>query len=145
MGWREATLCQRLNHLRTQQHAFPHDYRSGPSAYDWDPSKWVILSLNTVGLATGLRRVRDKELDEARLYILNKQRSTAAEISAASFEQCPSWTLEKTREYAAAQPGRCVLVVNGLVIDATAYLGEHVSHHPSAPLSSDFHRSSLST
>ncbi len=37
-------------------HAFQADYRNGPRWYNWDPTKWLIWSLDRVGLATDLRR-----------------------------------------------------------------------------------------
>lgn len=40
--------------------------------------------------------------------------------------QIPSWTLEETRTYAAAKPGRCVVVLDNRAVDVTTYLSEHV-------------------
>ncbi|MDH3816420.1 MAG: fatty acid desaturase, partial [Acidobacteriota bacterium] len=37
-------------------HSFQADYRNGPRLYNWDPSKWLIWSLQKMGLATGLKR-----------------------------------------------------------------------------------------
>jgi stearoyl-CoA desaturase (Delta-9 desaturase) len=36
-------------------HAYPTDYRNGPRWYDFDPSKWVIDGLYSLGLANDLR------------------------------------------------------------------------------------------
>jgi len=36
-------------------HVYPTDYRNGPRWYHIDPSKWLILGLYSVGLATSLR------------------------------------------------------------------------------------------
>ena len=38
-------------------HQFPLDYRNGIRAFHYDPSKWLIRSLNYVGLASDLKRV----------------------------------------------------------------------------------------
>lgn len=38
----------------------------------------------------------------------------------------PSWDTMKVKEYAKERIGRCVLVVDGWVVDVTEYLGEHV-------------------
>lgn len=38
-------------------HAFAHDYRNGVQWWQWDPSKWFIYLMNSVGLATNLKRV----------------------------------------------------------------------------------------
>lgn len=37
-------------------HSFQADYRNGPLWYNWDPTKWVIWSLEKLGLASNLRR-----------------------------------------------------------------------------------------
>lgn len=36
------------------------------------------------------------------------------------------WGFEELRGYLKAKPGRCVLLLDGMVVDATSYLGEHV-------------------
>ncbi len=36
-------------------HTYPSDYRNGPRWYNFDPSKWLIFGLSSVGLATSLR------------------------------------------------------------------------------------------
>jgi stearoyl-CoA desaturase (Delta-9 desaturase) len=36
-------------------HMYPTDYRNGPRWYHFDPSKWLILGLYLLGLATLLR------------------------------------------------------------------------------------------
>lgn len=41
--------------------------------------------------------------------------------------QILSWTVEETRTYAAAKPGRCVVVLDNRAVDVTTYLSEHVS------------------
>ncbi|KAK7062724.1 hypothetical protein VNI00_000212 [Paramarasmius palmivorus] len=53
-------------------HAFPHDYRSGPSATAWDPSKWIILLLHRFGLVRGLRTARETDMKEALVYMSHK-------------------------------------------------------------------------
>ncbi len=36
-------------------HTYPSDYRNGSRWYDFDPSKWLILGLSRLGLASALR------------------------------------------------------------------------------------------
>jgi stearoyl-CoA desaturase (delta-9 desaturase) len=38
-------------------HTFARDYRNGPKWYNFDPSKWIIYTLSTMGLASNLRRL----------------------------------------------------------------------------------------
>ncbi|HEX7672969.1 MAG TPA: fatty acid desaturase [Bdellovibrio sp.] len=48
-------------------HKFQIDYRNGIKWYHWDPTKWVIKTLNLVGLATKLRQISNVEILKARL------------------------------------------------------------------------------
>jgi stearoyl-CoA desaturase (delta-9 desaturase) len=48
-------------------HMWQWDYRNGPRWYQWDPAKWLIAAAAWVGLARGLRRVPDTEIQRARL------------------------------------------------------------------------------
>ena len=42
-------------------HTYQSDYRNGPSWYNFDPSKWVIFSLASFGLARTLRTANAAE------------------------------------------------------------------------------------
>ncbi|KAI0931581.1 hypothetical protein AcW1_001054 [Taiwanofungus camphoratus] len=122
-------------------HAFPHDYRSGPSLFDWDPSKWLILLLHTVGLVSGLKRARPNDIHAATAYMAHKkEQASQGELSHSESECCvdvgsegtnewqgETWTWEQVGEYVLAgkNKGRCVIVINGYAVDATEYLGEH--------------------
>lgn len=48
-------------------HKFQIDYRNGIKWYQWDPTKWVIRSLNMIGLASKLRKISNAEILKARL------------------------------------------------------------------------------
>ena len=48
-------------------HRFASDYRNGVRWYHWDPSKWLIALLSTVGLAERLHRVSPQTILAARL------------------------------------------------------------------------------
>ncbi|KAJ3511348.1 hypothetical protein NLJ89_g4142 [Agrocybe chaxingu] len=105
-------------------HSFPHDFRSGPSLLDWDPSKWIIFVLHKLGLATSLRRVRSEDLGEALRYMHKKTVLGIIEPEDDSWDG-PEWNIEQVKQFAQLKPGRCVVLINGFVVDATLYLGEH--------------------
>jgi stearoyl-CoA desaturase (delta-9 desaturase) len=48
-------------------HTFQFDYRNGIRWYQWDPTKWMIVSLSWLGLAKKLKTVPDFEILKARL------------------------------------------------------------------------------
>ncbi|KAF9068664.1 hypothetical protein BDP27DRAFT_1223879 [Rhodocollybia butyracea] len=109
----------------TFKHAFPHDYRSGPSLISWDPSKIVIFLLHSMGLVTGLRRARGIDIQEALAYMDHKSlHGVPPRDDEEDNEKC-TWTVEEVKLYVRKQPGRCIVLVNGWIVDVTAYLSEH--------------------
>lgn len=39
------------------------------------------------------------------------------------------WPLQKVEEFARENPKKCLIMINEFLVDATAYLGEHVRLH----------------
>ncbi len=50
-------------------HRFQYDYRNGVHWYHFDPTKWLIKTLETLRLAKGLHRASDLHIFRARLDI----------------------------------------------------------------------------
>lgn len=50
-------------------HKFQWDYRNAIKWYQWDPTKWIILSLKSMGLAKKLKEVSPVEIMKARLQV----------------------------------------------------------------------------
>ena len=48
-------------------HRFPSDFRNGIRWYQWDPTKWLIRSMRTIGLASDLRSATPPQIESARL------------------------------------------------------------------------------
>lgn len=110
------------------KHAFPHDFRSGPSFTDWDPSKWIIVLLNRFGLAYGLRRARAGDVQEAANHMLQKRETP--DTTAVEEWQGDVWSRTQLNNYVASKVGVCVVIVDGFAVDVTAYCREHVCHGP---------------
>ncbi|PBK76831.1 hypothetical protein ARMSODRAFT_948673 [Armillaria solidipes] len=106
------------------QHTFPHDFRSGPSQADWDPSKWIIIGLHKLGFATGLRRARKDDMLEAVEYMQHKYAYGVPPAEDDHWDG-PNWTIDDVQSYIQGTLGRCVLLIDDFVIDATSYMGEH--------------------
>ncbi|KAL0951591.1 hypothetical protein HGRIS_008272 [Hohenbuehelia grisea] len=106
-------------------HAFPHDYRSGPSPFDWDPSKWLILGLRYLGLAKGLRKARDDDMAEAIDYMHQKAHPGAIESEDLDDWHGDTWDRQQLAEYLSMKPGSCILLIDGYAVNATFYLAEH--------------------
>ena len=50
-------------------HQFPYDYRNGIRWYQWDPSKWLIKTLQMVGWADQLRQAPEDLIFKARIRV----------------------------------------------------------------------------
>jgi stearoyl-CoA desaturase (delta-9 desaturase) len=48
-------------------HRFPADFRNGLRWYDFDPAKWFIRALRTVGLASDLVATPPPQIEQARM------------------------------------------------------------------------------
>jgi len=49
-------------------HRFPADFRNGIRWYHWDPAKWFIATLRSVGLASDLRFATPPQVEQARMH-----------------------------------------------------------------------------
>ncbi|KZS93155.1 hypothetical protein SISNIDRAFT_486077 [Sistotremastrum niveocremeum HHB9708] len=108
-------------------HAFPHDFRAGPFADDFDPSKWVILFLHKLGLAYNLRKVSDKEIHWAKLSMHKKhehENDSSSDLDSETESETETWTIQEVQSYL-EHPGRAVMIIDNLVVDVSVYQREH--------------------
>ncbi len=54
-------------------HRFPSDFRNGIRWYQWDPTKWLIRTLRSLGLARELRTATPPQIERARLEAALRQ------------------------------------------------------------------------
>jgi stearoyl-CoA desaturase (Delta-9 desaturase) len=62
-------------------HMWQWDYRNGPRWYQWDPAKWIIAAASWVGLAWGLRRVPDTEIQRAKVAMEARRLAAALALA----------------------------------------------------------------
>jgi len=70
-------------------HAFQADYRNGPRWYNWDPTKWLIWGMGSIGLATGLRRTPAEVVLDTRFQ----------ESSRSLTDRLDAWGVHKAEEW----------------------------------------------
>jgi stearoyl-CoA desaturase (delta-9 desaturase) len=63
-------------------HAFPGDYRNGPEAHQFDPTKWVLWTLSNVGIARNLRRTPQSAIVRARVRMDERRLANIVEPAA---------------------------------------------------------------
>ena len=70
-------------------HMFAHDYRNGVRWWQWDPSKWLIYSMQWFGLASALKRVPWFKIQRALLdnQFRRAERQLARQTGGAQIEQ----------------------------------------------------------
>ncbi|KAF5323535.1 hypothetical protein D9611_005581 [Ephemerocybe angulata] len=101
---------------------------SGPSKLDWDPSKWIILTLHRLGLIHGLRRAKEDDIADAVEYMRQKHEPNQPQILSDDSDegyQEKSMNAQDLAVYRQNKPASCLLVLDGFVLDVTSYLGEH--------------------
>lgn len=54
-------------------HEFQHDYRNGVKPWQWDPTKWMIWTLNKLGLVNRLRTVPVEKIMKAEIQEHERQ------------------------------------------------------------------------
>ncbi len=64
-------------------HQFPLDYRNAIKAYQYDPTKWLIILLQKMGLASDLRKVKQSLIVQYRLRMDERRMLEKAERNAA--------------------------------------------------------------
>ncbi|PIU00859.1 MAG: hypothetical protein COT74_02875 [Bdellovibrionales bacterium CG10_big_fil_rev_8_21_14_0_10_45_34] len=67
-------------------HEFQGDYRNGVKWYQWDPTKWLILSLHKLGWANGLKEVSPFKILEAQIQ-QRKKRALSSGVRSDVLEQ----------------------------------------------------------
>jgi cytochrome b involved in lipid metabolism len=122
---------QITNFSPTKQHTFPHDFRNGPSPYDWDPSKWFIYLLYTyTPFVTSIKRAREQDVNNSLEYMKAKVSGKGTDSGYSSFNEEPGeiWGIEEVERYVREKGRACTLVaIDGWVVDVTGYMKQHVS------------------
>ncbi|HUP65214.1 MAG TPA: fatty acid desaturase [Thermoanaerobaculia bacterium] len=62
-------------------HRFPADFRNGILWYQWDPAKWFIAVLRSVGLASDLKTTPAPMVEQARMEAAMRELSARIEVS----------------------------------------------------------------
>jgi stearoyl-CoA desaturase (delta-9 desaturase) len=91
-------------------HSFQADYRNGPRLYNWDPSKWLIWSMEKVGLASKLRR---SPLDVTLGRFFEHARTTFEQRLASAGETVEDWRTSARDQTAVARDAVRELIATG--------------------------------
>ncbi|KAJ2160297.1 stearoyl-CoA 9-desaturase [Coemansia sp. RSA 552] len=107
-------------------HQFPNDYRNAIRFYQYDPTKWFIRMMSTVGLAYDLKTFPANEIEKG--FIQMRMKELAQVQKRLDFgmpiEKLPVYTeqefLEQVKSYK-----KQWMVIEGFVYDVQAFANDH--------------------
>ncbi|KAL9709531.1 hypothetical protein Ac2012v2_007270 [Leucoagaricus gongylophorus] len=105
-------------------HQFPMDYRNAYLWYQWDPTKWFIMTCSFFGMAKNLRVFSSNEIEKAMLTMELKRLKKTQEVLEwpLKADALPVWSLDKFREESGA---RSLVVILGFIHDTSSFLANH--------------------
>jgi len=117
-------------------HSFQHDYRNGVKRWHWDPTKWVIWTLEKLNLVSDLRRVSEEKIVLAELRETRRQAEDLLAGESHENLQCPNrrYALEALTELSERLGHGCVeleeAVANRVRVscEALAYWRDQAGH-----------------
>eukprot|EP01006_Ploeotia_vitrea_P029070 TRINITY_DN61673_c0_g1_i1.p1 TRINITY_DN61673_c0_g1~~TRINITY_DN61673_c0_g1_i1.p1 ORF type:complete len:679 (+),score=431.56 TRINITY_DN61673_c0_g1_i1:212-2248(+) len=107
-------------------HEFPFDYRNGIRWYDYDPTKWTIALLSSLGLAYDLRRFPSNEIQKGKLKMKQKKLNKAKDELTwpRALDELPVMTPEQVKDQV-KNHGAKLVIIDGLVHDVSVLIGQH--------------------
>ncbi|KAF8508243.1 hypothetical protein BU17DRAFT_77968 [Hysterangium stoloniferum] len=105
-------------------HQFPMDYRNAIKWYQYDPTKWFIVTCQWLGLATHLRSFPENEVKKGQLTMeLKKLRSTQDRLNWPSeLTDLPVINWESFQEQSEKRP---LVLISGYIHDVSSFMDEH--------------------
>lgn len=105
-------------------HAFPKDYRNGYAWYMWDPTKWIITFLYSLGLATDLTSTSAEDINRAKILTRNSDSDDYHDSEPSFLDNLPLWTRKDVQD--AVTSGKNVFIYrNKYIVDLGNYSTEH--------------------
>jgi len=112
-------------------HEFPMDYRNGIRFYHYDPTKWLIRTLYTFGLATDLKWISDEEVMKARVQMVQRKldEERAKLQFGKKFENLPEMTWDDVQQmksqWEKGGSEDCPVVIEGIVHNVKNFVHDH--------------------
>jgi len=99
-------------------HEFPKDYRNGIHWCDYDPTKWLIVLSEKLGLAFNLRTVPSHLIEFAKLKSSKKSGSK-------NLQELPSPRMTIKDFSAKVSAGEQLILLDGWVLGVSSYMEDH--------------------
>ncbi|KAF9522719.1 delta 9-fatty acid desaturase protein [Crepidotus variabilis] len=105
-------------------HQFPMDYRNAIKWYQYDPTKWFIKAMQTIGLASHLKVFPENEVRKGQLTMeLKKLKETQEKLAwPSNSDDLPVISWESFQEQALKRP---LILISGFIHDVGSFIDEH--------------------
>lgn len=105
-------------------HQFPMDYRNAVKWFQYDPTKWFIIAMKSVGLASNLKKFPDNEVQKGRVAMqLQKLNEQQSELSwPKNYNDLPVISWDDFQEESKTRP---LIAISGFIHDVTTFMDEH--------------------
>lgn len=105
-------------------HQFPMDYRNAIKWFQYDPTKWFILAMEWLGLASNLKKFPDNEVQKGRVAMqLQKLYDEQSELSwPKNYNDLPVISWDDFQEESKSRP---LIVISGFIHDVSNFIDEH--------------------
>jgi len=105
-------------------HQFPMDYRNAIKWYQYDPTKWFIMGMQRLGLASHLKAFPENEVQKGQLTMeLKKLKAKSDRIEwPMDSNDLPVVSWEAFQEQAKTRP---LVLVSGFIHDVSSFMDEH--------------------
>jgi len=106
-------------------HEFPSDYRNAIELWQYDPTKWFIILMKSLGLASDLQTFSANAIEIGRLQQAQKKLvlKSAGLDWGVPIKSLPKMGWDDFTEQ--ARDGRCLVAVAGVVHDVTDFVTSH--------------------
>jgi len=105
-------------------HQFPMDYRNAIKWYQYDPTKWFIVAMQKLGLASHLKAFPENEVKKGQLTMeLKKLKSKSDKIEwPKDSNDLPVVSWDAFQEQAKTRP---LVLISGFIHDVSSFMDEH--------------------
>lgn len=108
-------------------HEFPSDYRNALKWFQYDPTKYLILFFEKIGLARNLKEFPQNEIQKGRYSMVRKALEQLGQtiVWPKQNQELPIISYEEYQQLAKNNDGRALLLIAGFIHDVSLFMDSH--------------------
>lgn len=112
-------------------HEFPSDFRNALKWFQYDPTKYLIMFFEKIGLAQSLKEFPQNEIQKGRYSMIQKALDQLGRTITwpKSSEELPIISYEEYQQMAKKNDGRALLLIAGFIHDVSQFIDSHPGGH----------------